>query len=184
MRNFKLVFYIFCLTQISGCFLAFINELPEETQEGLDTFGMLLDGEKWKPSLPGILLPTPDTKGVSYHVGSRSMRFYAENNKNENHERIEFYITDVNTEGIYRMQVKNPRFDEVVCSDSTRFNPNTNNSYDCIEAYRLLDDNLGTVEVRFLDTLNRIISGSFEAEMFNRHGEKISITEGRFDFRY
>ncbi|UZR99605.1 hypothetical protein [Chondrinema litorale] len=186
MKKINLLFLLFCLTNLNSCFLLLddLPELPEETKSGLDTFGMLLNDEVWEPSVPGILVPTSDTKGVIYNSDSKSMRFFAKNNSKENHEIIEFFIQDVNEEGVYEIKIKNSIVDEPSCTDSTRYNPNTNNSYDCEEAYKLLSNQSGIVNINFLDTINKIVAGTFEGELFNKNGQKISITEGRFDFEY
>ena len=55
--------------------------------------------------------------------------------------------------------------------------------YQAIE-YHKLDNDIGELFIKKFDQINRIISGTFFFTGTNSTGEKINITEGRFDIRY
>jgi hypothetical protein len=55
--------------------------------------------------------------------------------------------------------------------------------YDATDTY-LPSDNTGSIFIKKHDQINRILSATFSFTGINSTGEKVNITEGRFDVRY
>ena len=56
--------------------------------------------------------------------------------------------------------------------------------YSKIIEYHKLDNETGSLHITKFDQLNRILSGTFSFVGTNTNGEKVNVTEGRFDIRY
>jgi hypothetical protein len=44
--------------------------------------------------------------------------------------------------------------------------------------------NSGELKIDFLDTINRVVSGTFWFDAINSGGEKVQVRSGRFDVKY
>ncbi len=177
MKTTKLLIITIMMISLVGCW--FNNDLdevglPPVTQSGENTFGMLLDGEPWKPtSLSEFLNSTnvyfkPTREFLSIHVSNTSKK-----------EDLWLYAKGIKSVGLYTISSIDESITPV-CIDSTRLE--SNNS--CNESFKLSNDGKNQLHITRLDTIDRIVSGTFFFDMINPHGETIEISEGRFDFEF
>ena len=146
-------------------------ELPPITQTGEDTFGCLVDGEVWLPK--GQLIYTPRTRVYLeryfdikiWHIGaSRKIS-----------SGFAFRIPEDNLhEGIVNIIVAKSK-DLGIYFDLDKKYPNENFSWN--------KDLQGELIISRLDTINRIVAGTFWFDLMSEKGTKIDIRDGRFDLR-
>ena len=151
------------------------EELPEITDNGSNTFGMLVNGEIWLPYSPiNILKPLP--YGVTYYHSSKihTLRLLAENTNK--HEIVNLIAENVDTVGTYHFSYR----DNSIVSDSadsTVFVVTNIN-----DKYKLNDSINSVLSITRFDKW--IVSGTFSLEMVDNKGNKLKITQGRFDIHY
>ncbi len=184
----KVIFYssllllgVFEVT-LGGCFkhsdkpLLEEDKLPPATQEGKKTFGCLVNGKAWEPSLS--FYPTlqssfgfqKDTNGIvlSSFFGSGAIKQIG--------DKVESTHLSLS------------RQNELISTGNYVLNPGeasfTDEKATCADIYgfRNID---GFVEITRLDTIFHIISGTFEFNAFHPNcPDTIRVTKGRFDVTY
>ena len=142
-------------------------QLPLITQTGKDTFGCLINGEIWLPKaydlfpVKYIVLERVNDQRV-WHIGVRqgaASNFYFSINEDSLKEgKINIPVDESNDIGIYHAS---QRFD----NSSFRWNYNLP----------------GELIITRLDTVNKVISGTFWFDLINSNYKKIEIRDGRFD---
>lgn len=156
------------------------KDLPEPTQTGKNTFGMLVNGVKWLPYLAEST-PIEGSPINLYYDKSRCLLFiHATNQKNK--EQIFLYAHGIARIGNYLFSYRNDiSLDSLfTCADSTRFEMNNN----CSNSYNLKDSLQSVLILTKLDTVNKIVSGTFSLKLYNSLGTTVDITDGRFDVAY
>lgn len=158
-----LLFFIACKKEVS--------ELPPATQTGANTFGATVKGEMWMPKGVGIIgkpmLETHYDNGRTVIINARN--FAATPKESE----FEIIIKNVTTPGSYLLTDDSGSSAYFV---ERKFMPTgewkTNNQY------------RGKINVTLADTINRVISGTFEFEAASLYNEgPLKVTEGRFDLK-
>jgi hypothetical protein len=143
------------------------DELPPATEEGKNTFGCLVNGQVWL--IKGN--PALNLYNCQYING----RF----NLGITHETLDktvnqtFIISCQN--GVYLGPFSLTKFPE----NGARF-ADYNSNFD----FRNYNNNPGLLNITKIDTLKRIIAGTFEMNMINQKFDTIHITQGRFDMKY
>jgi len=145
------------------------NDLPEPTQEGENTFGMKVDGRNWERTYS--IFSDPNR---AYFSSSGRLKLIGLNTTKD--ERVEIRVNEVWSIGEYNMAYNISQF----CGDSTRFE----SQKQCEISYKLFDSIRSKVTITRLDTIERIIAGTFEMDLKNNEGTLKEITEGRFDYNY
>lgn len=151
------------------------EELPAATQEGLNTFGCLVNGEVWVPK-PSI---NPSIHRLTYEYHKGYFQIIAKRNFNDNGTgvrqtiaiSIESDTVKVDKVGTYKLDNQREKYGyysnlELSCSYKTTF------------------EQTGTLEVPQLDTTNHIIAGTFEFTVWTEECDTIRVTDGRFDIKY
>ena len=157
-----------------------VNELPAATQTGANTFGARVKGELWIPQGFGVV-PTAPILEASYS-GNNAIIIHARNfSSSPTETEIEIYLQDATKPGTYLLNQTTAHFPNQSAGYAyyveRRFTPTnewiTNKQY------------TGKVEVTRLDTVNNIISGTFEFNAINLYNapQPITITDGRFDVK-
>lgn len=153
--------------------------LPQETQSGEDTFGVLLDDELWLPgrvpytasySIKAFYFPNCGTLGVHADASGSFI----------------FFSADIKGEGSYYI---NSTFPVTNCFlDTALYNPFSRRyrtrfgNYD--HEYFLLDSLKSNLTITKFDTLRKIVSGRFEMKLYDSSHSELNITEGVFDVNY
>lgn len=177
MKNVLSVF--FALIILQGCKKS-INELPEATQTGANTFGLKLDGQYWVPQQFGIT--TTGTILEARITGLGDFVLNARNFASEPKEsEFNILIRNMNATGTYQLNA------------NTDIYPNQSGSYAYYVKRKINPLNewitsskyTGTVTITKRDTINHIVSGTFEftAGSIDSSAAPITVTEGRFDVK-
>ncbi|MDP3667216.1 MAG: DUF6252 family protein [Sediminibacterium sp.] len=162
-----------------------IDQLPPETQTGANTFGCLVDGEVFKPggaSLTGgslscnyQYLGTGPSGGYFFRLAAISR------NNNSGESKSIGLFTDslkILQGGEYKFIAPRIKESAYALYGYTKDNPIT------IDDYETNNLNTGKLQIKKLDTINQIVSGTFWFDAVNANGQKVQIREGRFDVRY
>ena len=160
------------------------TELPDITEEGNNTFGMLVNGEVWTPHAP---FSSALKLSVGYSPFFQQLHIGAYNSRRR--EKLAFYFSDIVGHGDYFFAC-GPLFPDMSVADenfnycSTRFNKGTDEPYDPKNEFVLFNRNESNLNIIKLDTINKIISGTFSVNLHNFDGDVLEITNGRFDVKY
>ena len=157
-----------------------IDELPEPTTTGANTFGARINGELWGPMKFGIAATAPILQAS--FAGNNSFRINARNfAASPNESEMEIFLKDVTAPGVYQLNRK------------TGIQPGADASYGFYIERNLMPKNewitnteyTGTVTITRLDIQERIIAGTFEFRAINMYNEPspIHVTDGRFDLK-
>lgn len=148
-----------------------VSELPVITQTGAQTFGAKVNGNFWVPKGAGII-GKPMLE--AFYSINRSVIINARNFASSPKEsEFEIHLENVTKPGVYLL---NDNTGNSIYYVERRLTPTgewkTNNQYG------------GQVIVTLTDTVNRIISGTFEFEAGSLYNEApLKVTEGRFDVK-
>ncbi|HZF63970.1 MAG TPA: DUF6252 family protein [Chitinophagaceae bacterium] len=149
-----------------------VSELPPATQTGANTFGAIVNGKLWAPSGFGIAPTAPILD--AYYMPGRSVIIHARNFASSPKEsEFEIQLTNVKTPGVYE------------------FREGTGNSAYYVERrfmptgeWRTNNQHGGSVNITLTDTVNKILSGTFQFKAASVYNESpIEVTEGRFDLK-
>ncbi len=170
----KLLVVIFCsisLTFFQSC----QNSLPEPTQTGADTFGMLVNGNVWK------------TGGVNTYINSKyyksikTLTVQAQITKGTTSETFFFVVNNFSGKGVYNMNYRLTNTpNSTYPYDSTRFWYND----DFKNSLVLPNENTATISFVKFDSAENIVSGNFIGRLMNKKKEELILTEGRFDLKF
>jgi hypothetical protein len=149
-------------------------QLPPETTTGANTFGCKINGKAFVPkgNLTGPSLNT-NYYFLGNGLGGGWFLFVTAANRVDEPGETVFIETDslLLTEGI-SYSLRNQKG-----SVFGRFS-----SYPLF--YKMNNDDAGNLFVTKHDVVQRILSGKFSFTATNQNGEKVTITDGRFDVRY
>ena len=153
-----------------------IDQLPPETQTGANTFGCLIDGQLFLPK--GDPLSGPIKKAQYQFVNGKQGFGISAKNSSSNLVKgvgiqgdsilikIGIYnLTDFNIKGVL-----SGSYAEFQSGNINDFYTNTINR--------------GQLVIKFFDTVNQVVSGTYWFDAKNRNGQIIQIREGRFDLPY
>ncbi len=146
------------------------QQLPPITTEGKNTFGCLVNGEVWLPEVtPFQMLQYPLVS--SYQFGNFMVLAKKNITNKEILEVIELYIKDLYIEDVYIL-------------DSPIVPVGSYGNYINFCFYVTDTTQIGELEIIKLDTINKIIAGTFEMKLWKDGCDTINITEGRFDVKF
>jgi hypothetical protein len=136
------------------------EEIPPETQDGENSFGMLVNGVPWQPYHPGLFTPGNKRSTIYYYRDLGLIVIKAKNTERD--EVFEFAVSNVEEAGIYEANpaLHNAMTDSLnyYCQDSTRFEYNR----DCKRSFMLRGEGNSRVVITRIDTSEKIVSGTFE----------------------
>ena len=179
--KFSSILLLLCLL-VTGCKKE--TTLPPATQEGLNTLGMLVNGQIWIPNAP-ISFDGVDKLYVQYSTHNKQLIIKARNvNRNE---KVTFFVEKVRTIGFYNFSSRDNILAQdtschlcIGCTDSTTFLDQNG----CLKPFKLKDSINSSMQITKLDTLGKIISGTFSLILKNSDNKIININEGRFDLQF
>ena len=171
---------IFIISIISFSCKKEIAELPPATQTGANTFGCKMDGQLWLPSGFGFA-STASILEANYFDG-RTIIINARNfSSSPTESEFEIHLMNVVTPGVYLLNANTAKY------------PNQTGNYAYYVARKVIPTNewmtnsqyTGQVEITKTDTINRIVSGTFQFQALNLYNtpQPINVTEGRFDIK-
>ncbi len=165
---------------LAGCKKS-VDELPEPTQSGANTFGLKLNGEFWVPqTFAGINAPILKAQLMGSNVND--LLITAQNFASEPLEsQFNLYVKNITGTGTYEL------------NQNTGFYPNVSSSYayyvrrkiNPLNEWITSAQNTGSVIKTKWDVQNGIVSGTFEfrAGSMDNSAEPITVTDGRFDIK-
>jgi hypothetical protein len=156
------------------------SQLPPITQTGEETFGCMINGELW---LPHGSFPSPAT-WVKLSVESTKLpyRFWQIETGQGAASSTGFHITEnIMKEGTIPLLDKSTENKDSVIyawhySKTLGVEPGKN-------LFEVESIESGELTITKLDTINRIISGTFYFDAYNPDGLKVEVREGRFDLK-
>jgi hypothetical protein len=148
------------------------KELPPITQTGEDTFGCLVDGELWLPK--GQLLTTSKTL-VELERWYGNIRIWKINANRRVSSGFSFRIPEEGfNEGVASITVDKSQDLGIYFSWEDNY-PDENFTW---------NKNLqGELIISKLDTINKIVAGTFWFDLIGDKGTKVEIRDGRFDLK-
>jgi uncharacterized protein DUF6252 len=171
---------IFIVTLLSISCKKDITSLPPATQTGANTFGCKIDGELWGPTGFGIASTAPILE-ANYYDG-RTIIINARNlSTSPTESEFEIHLMNVVTPGVYLLN-----------TNTQKYPYHTGNyAYYVVRKYIPLNEWMttsqysGQVEITKTDTINRIVSGTFQFQALNLYysPQPVNVTEGRFDIK-
>ena len=145
---------------------------PKPTQEGLNTFGVKINGVKWLPKA-----------GVSFTGGGDKLRGWyfpqeqviaIEARRGVNDEVFILTVVDIKGVGAYNLNADSAK------GSKTQFHGKVID-----DQYFLLSTENNNLTITKLDTVKKVMSGTFSAQMIGLSNQKIKkLSEGVFDIRY
>lgn len=148
------------------------DTLPDATDTGAGTCGMLVNGKVWESHKMGSFFQISGLGAIIIHIKKESTFLISGFSGNET---LTMFFT-VNNIGKYH-------FDNSFKQQPDSLSSNTSFVIDTI-SYQLTDTLQSEIEITRYDTVVNIISGTFSMNLFNFKGQELRITEGRFDLRY
>jgi hypothetical protein len=158
-----------------------IDELPEPTQTGENTFGATINDKLWGPLGFGIM-PTAPILEAFYDVRASRLTINARNfASSPNESEMEIFLENVTGPGTYLL------------NKTTNTQPSATANYAYYVERRIRPTNEwmtnaqypGTVTITRLDVANKVVSGTFAFKAINPdyEPEPLSVTDGRFDIK-
>lgn len=155
-----------------------ITGLPPETQTGANTFGAKVNNAFWVPqgfgSIPANDILEARMVGDDIIINARNF------SSSPTETEFEIRLNDVTTTGTIQLNA------DVVY-------PSTEESYAYYVKRKFTPENewltsstaTGIVNITRIDTVNMIVSGTFQFDMLNIYNspQPLSVTEGRFDLK-
>ena len=149
-----------------------VNQLPEATQTGENTFGCLLDGEAFIPS--GGTNPLD----CVYQFVDGGYYFSLQGNRRDDDNNLERISLSTNAKELQEGQTY-----QLLTKDSGNvFGAFFMN--DTPQTFTDGEENTGELKITHLDLTNQIISGTFFFDIVDRNGDLREIREGRFDMEF
>ena len=162
-----------------------VSTLPPQTQTGANTFACLIDGQPWIPNGSGGFGGAKPVNGGYFgpYINVPKYSIWVRTYKTDR-TSINLYVRSVTQTGRYPLNF-NTNSDVGGSANSNNFglyaiDGATINDPDY--GYITTSQYTGFVDITRTDTLNQIVSGTFEFEGIDfPSGKKIKITNGRFD---
>lgn len=150
-----------------------LDKLPPATAVGANTFGCLINEKAWPMGRGGY-----QYSNVEYANGVLNVAYYLKDNFNNFFDKEWVHITTnkVKKSGIYYIGYNNYKEDffSVKVNDVAYFSADAINSFGGM-----------VLHINRFDTMNFIVSGTFEFSLFNESGtSQVKVSSGRFDFNY
>ncbi|RYE23581.1 MAG: hypothetical protein EOP45_06760 [Sphingobacteriaceae bacterium] len=153
-----------------------LSKLPAVTYTGTNTFGCLVNGKAFLPSVgPGIT----STLRSTYDSSIGFLNLFANNTSNKD------VMTTVHLQAVGTLLQENKIYPLTEYS----INNKASGSYELYYPnqgppsiyYRTNNQTTGTLTITKLDLVKHILSGTFTFDSINGSGEIVHVTDGRFD---
>ena len=154
------------------------EQLPAATQTGASTAGCLVNGNVLvaKGNLSKIFTWGPPISASYYYYGGYNFNLSFENQKVADLPGVFISLSNINIEEGKTYSLSLDLKDDTKTYGYANF---SNTSF-------FQTDNLqkGELTITHFDTKNYIVSGTFWFDATNSKGDKVKITDGRFDAKY
>lgn len=176
MKSFLVLFVLILL--FAACTKT-VEQLPEPTQTGANTFGAKVNGENWGPLKAGVL-PASNLLEARYS-GNNSIVINARNFSRAPIEtEMEIYIQNVTAPGVFLLNQDTERYPY----QSANYALYEKRNITIEDEWKTSSTATGQVTVTRIDTINHIVAGTFSFNTQPRYGgTPVTVTDGRFDIR-
>ena len=171
MKTLHIFIALFGLLYITACDDDLNPDLPAATQKGANTLGFKVDGKNWVPYYTGVSLQGDAEIEVGYNEITHGFGITALRQIKSVNQAFYFSIGPVIDTGEY---FDADHAEYIYFSD---YNKDTHQ-------FQVDLNSSGSVVVTRVDTINQIVSGTFFFTVENAVGERLQITDGRFDYHY
>ncbi len=157
-----------------------VSQLPDATDIGANTFGAQVNGTFWKPQGFGIV-PTSPLLEARY-ILNRDVIINARNFSSEPTEtEFEIYLKHVVAPGTYELKSNTAKYP----SQTANYGYYIKRKLTPVNEWITTTQYTGKVVITKADTLNHIVSGTFEFNAINMYSapEALTVTNGRFDVK-
>lgn len=155
------------------------EELPPATQTGANTFGAMVNGQLWLPKGFGPF-PANDIVQARLIAGNTVHINASDFSTSPNEREFDIYLTNITGPGTYQLNttVSYP-------SSSANYGYYVKRNLTPLNEWITSATSTGTVTITRFDTVNFIISGTFQFNALNLYNtpEPLTVTEGRFDIK-
>jgi len=154
-----------------------IENLPEPTQTGANTFGAKINGENWGPLKGGIVPTAPILEarfgnGTSIFINARNF------SRSPRESEMEIYVDNVTGPGTYSFNQNTAPFPNHTASYAYYVKRNFTVEDEWITSTAAT----GQITITRFDVDGRVVSGTFQFAANARFGSApINVSEGRFD---
>ncbi|MBX7205647.1 MAG: hypothetical protein K1X81_09515 [Bacteroidia bacterium] len=148
------------------------DKLPPATAIGANTFGCLLNGKAWPMERGGY-----HHKYVYYQGGELHIDYSISYDRYTimDEEWVSFTTNKIHAPGFYFIPYT---------YDTDFFSVNDHNDF-YLTGVNGVPNGMAYITISRLDSLNNIVSGTFDFSLYNLEGtKKIKVSSGRFDFKY
>ena len=153
------------------------DPLPAATRKGANIFGCKVNGKVWIPDGGGGFGGIKPIEGGYYEdVDGNRANVYIYTYRSDK-TKIDIYLRNVTKVGVYQLnQSTGIRFTELRPLNYGAYFPDPGQAFVTNPQYT------GTVTVTRADTVNYIVSGTFEFTVYDPDSKQtVHITDGRFD---
>src|SRR5688572_23134744 len=172
-----------------GCLKDLFDEkLPEATKTGANTFGCKVNGKSWIPdgshglfvSIPALSASIYTSQGRKFlYISARKDPSILNKEEEDSYDDMDFDVILPANPGEVIINETCTNCGLACPYSSLRFFVKGLTNGAC---YMTSSIHTGKIQFTRIDTLNRIVSGTFEFSAFdNNTGKTINVTDGRFD---
>lgn len=175
----KKLFFAFALLAVFSACKKTIDNLPENTQTGANTFGCKINGENWGPLKAGIL-PTAPILEASFG-GANAVFINARNfSRTPTETEMEIFVTNITGPGTYDLNQNT----DIFPSQTASYAYYVKRKFNIEDEWITSSAATGRVVITKFDVAARIVSGTFEFTANANYGSApVTVTEGRFDVK-
>lgn len=164
------------------------DTLPPATQEGLNTFGCIIDGKNMLPKdYSGSIGGFPSKGLVAKYQSNESYVYFdiISRNGNNSYSYIYIYIPNIGNSGVFNFGRSNGNqgpLDSPPYPHALIIKQNPTKKRQVYYSY----ENSGQITISRFDEINTIVSGTFELKVLDIDNptDTIKITSGRFDINW
>jgi hypothetical protein len=171
----SLLLFCFCL----GCKKEEV--LPKATQNGANTIGCKINGKNCVADEGGCF---SCKKYSLLYTHGKHFVLSANQIKDEDNSTVQIGLEKLTSTGAYNLNVLTDSYPR--STNIKNFGSFERNKPSPFKEFITNPAFGGTVDITRVDTINRIVAGTFEftAENLDGSGETIKVTDGRFDIKY
>ncbi len=155
-----------------------VDELPDPSQSGSNTFGAKVDGNMWVPQGFG---PFPASNLLEARMSGNDITINARNfASSPNETEFQLTIYNVIAPGVYLLNT-----DVAHPNGASSYAYYVKRNMSPINEWITSSTYTGSVTITKIDIVNRIVSGTFQFDALNMYNtpQPIHVTEGRFDVK-
>jgi len=158
------------------------EQLPPETQTGAGTFGCLINGNVFLPKGDPLGGPISSASYQYLNTSYSKGYFFSVSAKNTSTDFVKGI--SINTDSLTIQQGQTIVLEKYGKKGAAGAQFSIIGNDFIFHEYLTTTSEIGELKITKLDSINRIVSGTFWYDAINSSGEKVQVREGRFDMKY